>query len=196
MPEDSLRQRELSERFDVSATPIREALQRLALEGYVLLEEHRGATVLGHQGRFHESYLILETLLGLGVRVACDRGTPDGVESLRRIRSQYAQGIADGMSQNGLYHVSQSFSDELLRLGSLPMTSHMMRTARAAHSDYHTELIPERSDLLNSHRLEWMDEVTAAIEAKDAHRGREATRRFGERLFMTFGPMANNRASN
>lgn len=44
-PGARLKERELSERFEVSRVPVRQALQRLEAEGFVLTEPHRGAVV-------------------------------------------------------------------------------------------------------------------------------------------------------
>lgn len=40
-----LKERDLSERYDVSRIPVREALQRLEVEGFVQTSRHRGVTV-------------------------------------------------------------------------------------------------------------------------------------------------------
>ncbi len=42
-----LKERDISERFDVSRVPVREALRRLEAEGFVASEQNRGATVVG-----------------------------------------------------------------------------------------------------------------------------------------------------
>ncbi|WP_082492434.1 GntR family transcriptional regulator [Leifsonia sp. Root4] len=44
-PGARLKERELSERFEVSRVPVRQALQRLESEGFVVTEPHRGAVV-------------------------------------------------------------------------------------------------------------------------------------------------------
>jgi DNA-binding GntR family transcriptional regulator len=44
-PGARLKERELSERFKVSRIPVRQALQRLESEGFVVTEPHRGAVV-------------------------------------------------------------------------------------------------------------------------------------------------------
>lgn len=45
-PGERINERELCERFDVSRTPLREALKVLAMEGYVQLTPNRGATAV------------------------------------------------------------------------------------------------------------------------------------------------------
>ena len=44
-PGEQLRQRDIAARFNVSATPVREALRRLESEGLVLNDLHRGSRV-------------------------------------------------------------------------------------------------------------------------------------------------------
>ena len=43
---EQLRQRDLAQRFQVSQTPVREALRRLESEGLVIGDNHRGFTVV------------------------------------------------------------------------------------------------------------------------------------------------------
>ena len=45
-PGSSLRQRDIADKFQVSPTPVREALSRLRAEGYVETKLHQGATVV------------------------------------------------------------------------------------------------------------------------------------------------------
>ena len=44
-PGEWLKERELSERFEVSRVPVRQALQRLEVEGFVVMSRNRGATL-------------------------------------------------------------------------------------------------------------------------------------------------------
>ncbi len=62
-PGTPLRQRDLAERFDVSYTPVREALRRLESEGLVVTDVHRGATVAHTESEeMEENYRILAAL--------------------------------------------------------------------------------------------------------------------------------------
>ena len=51
LPGEPLRQRDLAERFNVSQTPVREALRRLESEGLVRADLHRGSRGGEHQRR-------------------------------------------------------------------------------------------------------------------------------------------------
>ena len=71
-PGTRLRQRELAEQFDVSYTPVREALRRLESEGLVVTDVHRGATVARTESKeMEDNYRILTELEALA-------GTPRG----------------------------------------------------------------------------------------------------------------------
>jgi DNA-binding GntR family transcriptional regulator len=69
-----LRQRTLAQQFGVSATPVREALNRLHAEGYVETRLHRGATVVrAASERRSENWRIRCTVEALAVELACER---------------------------------------------------------------------------------------------------------------------------
>lgn len=67
----ALRQRDIALQFDVSQTPVREALRRLESEGLVVSDPHRGATVAeARAGSVEENYQIRAALESLGARLA------------------------------------------------------------------------------------------------------------------------------
>lgn len=191
-PGSSLRSRELSELLGVSATPIREAFQRLATEGVLMLEDHRGARVMAYKDRFQESYLLLQVLLSFGVGVAVEKLESEDIGELRRILAEYEEGVQAGASQQHLYEISQSFSNELLRLSSLPMTAHMTEIARSVHSEFHSELSPREAKTLDARRIQWMNEVISAIDTGDTESGKRAIDDFGKHLYRTFMPRGSN----
>ena len=76
-PGTPLRQRVLAEQFDVSYTPVREALRRLESEGLVVTDVHRGATVARTESEMlQENYRILAALETLAGSLATDRRCP------------------------------------------------------------------------------------------------------------------------
>src|ERR1700759_2482587 len=70
-PGTPLRQRAPPEQFDVSYTPVREALRRLESEGLVVTDVHRGATVARTESQeLEENYRILAALEALAGSLA------------------------------------------------------------------------------------------------------------------------------
>ncbi len=75
-PGTPLRQRDLAEQFDVSYTPVREALRRLEAEGLVVTDVHRGATVARAESEeLEENYRILAALEALAGSLAVSKMT-------------------------------------------------------------------------------------------------------------------------
>jgi DNA-binding GntR family transcriptional regulator len=88
-PGSPLRQRDLAEQFDVSATPIREALRRLEAEGLVVGDTHRGATVAKpDEGARADNYRIRAALEPLAAEMATERIDADALAELETINEQ------------------------------------------------------------------------------------------------------------
>lgn len=87
-PGMQLREERLAETFGVSRVPIREALRRLASEGFVVVEPNHGASVAVHDNRSARELLevrsALETLIA---RSAAQHRTGEQVERLHSIVS-------------------------------------------------------------------------------------------------------------
>lgn len=82
-PGDRLVESELAERFGVSRTPIREALQRLETQS-LLTRDGRSLIVasLDH-GQLSELYVVRGELEGLAARLAARHATPEEIRVLR-----------------------------------------------------------------------------------------------------------------
>jgi DNA-binding GntR family transcriptional regulator len=77
-------QQALAEELDVSRMPIREALRRLAAEGFVDLVSHRGATVVDFSADdIRELYQIRAVLQALASRLSVPNFTEDDMSKVR-----------------------------------------------------------------------------------------------------------------
>ncbi len=87
MPGDRLVESELAERFGVSRTPIREALQRLETQS-VLVRDGRSMVVahLDHD-QLGELYIVRAELEGLAARLAAQHAAPEEVTVLKEMVS-------------------------------------------------------------------------------------------------------------
>jgi DNA-binding GntR family transcriptional regulator len=96
LPGEPLRQRDLAARFNVSPTPVREALQRLESEGLVRSVLHQGSRVAElEDDEQEESYRILATLEPLATGLAMERMTDHDFEEVRRLERAFAERLDD-----------------------------------------------------------------------------------------------------
>jgi DNA-binding GntR family transcriptional regulator len=90
-PGTPLRQRQLAEQFDVSYTPVREALRRLESEGLVVTDVHRGASVAqAESDALEENYRILAALESLAGSIAVSKMTDDDMAEIEDLYQQVA----------------------------------------------------------------------------------------------------------
>jgi DNA-binding GntR family transcriptional regulator len=102
-PGTRLDERALSERFDVSKTPVREALIDLASRGIVDLRQRRGAvvTVMSPEQIFALFEMMTE-LESLAAKLAAQRITPEVLQQIQDIHARAAYFLADDKSYDKL----------------------------------------------------------------------------------------------
>jgi DNA-binding GntR family transcriptional regulator len=80
-----LKEDELAAQLDVSRTPVREALRKLAAEDLVVLEAKRGASVRSYDAaELDDLYRLRAVLEGYAARRAAERIQPKQLEALRK----------------------------------------------------------------------------------------------------------------
>jgi DNA-binding GntR family transcriptional regulator len=88
-PNERLIEAELAERFDVSRTPIRESMQRLAADGLVA-SRRRGWVVREHSPReIQDIYEVRAALEGYAARLAAERASDDEIAEIVHIHESY-----------------------------------------------------------------------------------------------------------
>ncbi len=89
-PGQVLRQEELSERFGVSRTPVREALRRLAALGLVSFEPNRGVRVRTlSRDELRQAFLVRAELESLATELATPRMGAEELEALAAAEERY-----------------------------------------------------------------------------------------------------------
>jgi DNA-binding GntR family transcriptional regulator len=88
----------LMEQFGMGRTPAREAFNRLAAEGFIIIQRNKGAYVrpldIQQVRQFFDAYGASERLVGF----FCQTRDPNLIDNLRAIESQY-----EAVSKNSLY---------------------------------------------------------------------------------------------
>lgn len=106
----------LAERFGVSRTPVREAMQRLSLSGLVELRPRRGAFVR-QPGTVEliEMFEVMAEFEALCARLAADLATDEGIDALRAANARCALAVEAG-DADGYYRENEGFHHRLYAL--------------------------------------------------------------------------------
>lgn len=157
----------LADRFAVSRTPVRAALQRLASDGFIEIAPHVGALV--KEWSPEETRQIFEVrarLEGMGARLAARLAAPSDVQALRTLAEDIAVESVLGEAGRRRSELNRSFH---LRILALSGNSHLLRTAGnlmnmgllvRSYARF-TERDAQRSNLDHF-------DLVAAIESRDA----------------------------
>jgi DNA-binding GntR family transcriptional regulator len=142
-PGTVLRQEQLSERFDVSRTPVREALRRLAALGLVSFEPNRGVRVRSiSPSELREAFLVRAELEALATEVATPKMTPDDLAALDAAERRFSQLTLELRDQtrhaeqrdSSLFvewmQANYAFHDVIYAAAELPLVERLAKGAR------------------------------------------------------------------
>jgi DNA-binding GntR family transcriptional regulator len=167
LPGEPLRQRDLAARFNVSPTPVREALHRLESEGLVRSVLHQGSRVAPIDDEQEESYRILAALEPLAAGLAVEKLTDRDLADVRRLEHAFAQCSADEATATDL---NREFHFRIYECARSPLLLSLMRVLWVSFSHRrqlwrpHTESVQEHGQLVD------------ALAARDAERAKAVTR--------------------
>jgi DNA-binding GntR family transcriptional regulator len=144
-PGTVLRQEHLSEQFNVSRTPVREALRRLAALGLVSFVPNRGVRVRTiSREELHEAFMVRAELEALATEVAATKITPEDLAELEEVERRFAQISKDlrarepGEARRSLMaewvRANHAFHDVIYRVADLPFVEQLAKSARRSFS--------------------------------------------------------------
>ncbi len=118
-PDERINESALARQLSTSRTPLREALNRLAAEGFLRLSEGRGF----HCASFHpqgvlDLYELRQALEVEAVRLAGDRATPDQLVALREQIESGAEEYRAGTNTEQLLKHDELFHTQLVSLSA------------------------------------------------------------------------------
>ena len=162
-PGSTLRQEHLSEQFEVSRTPVREALRRLAALGLVTFEPNRGVRVrMLSLDEIREAFMVRAELESLATEIATLKMTDDDLAELERAERRFSRATRAlvEMSHDGRQdleiardwlHLNHSFHDVIYRAADVPAdradgeggASHLPREARVGDGCRPRRAVPE-----------------------------------------------------
>ena len=144
-PGSVLRQEQLSEQYQVSRTPIREALRRLAALGLVSFEPNKGVRVRTlERDELREAFLVRAELESLATELAVPRIDAEGLAALDEAETRFSdltlelrrrarEGTQDGTLLGELGAANHAFHDVIYTAATRRWSS-ASRRARAGAS--------------------------------------------------------------
>jgi DNA-binding GntR family transcriptional regulator len=124
-PGTLLRQRRLAQQFNVSATPVREALRRLESEGLVSYDVHRGSRVATVDLEEQEENLrVLAALESLATELAAEKITDADLDAVRTLERRFAECDADDPAVKEL---NRAFHFRIYECARSPLLLSLMR---------------------------------------------------------------------
>jgi len=188
-PGTVLRQEQLSERFAVSRTPIREALRRLAALGLVSFVPNRGVRVrtLSHD-ELREAFLVRAELESLATELAAPKMTEDDLaeldetearfsEATQALRARPREDVDRWRLTSEWVRANHGFHDVIYRVAAAPLVEQLAKGARRSFSGHavwgpggsEIDALYERND--REHRA-----IIAALRAGNAPGARALAR--------------------
>lgn len=184
VPGAKLRLDDLREQFGVSLSPLREALSRLAAEGFVVSENQRGFAVAPvSRAMFADVIKLRTTLESMALRESVEQGGEDwevGVLSALHRLKKFEGPRSDGQSMEEWERRHQDFHLALIAACESPLLLQFCTTLRDLNDRY-------RRLFLASYTLDRdvADEHQAIADAALAHDQEGAVRLLGEHIQRT-----------
>jgi DNA-binding GntR family transcriptional regulator len=187
-PGSVLRQEQLSERFGVSRTPIREALRRLAALGLVSFVPNRGVRVRTlSREELREAFLVRAELESLATELATPRMTPDDLARLDEAESRFGTltlelrakargGVEDNPLAIEWMKANYAFHDVIYQAAGSPYVERLAKSARRTFVGQITWVARAELDELYARNDEQHRAIREAIAAGSASGARVLAR--------------------
>lgn len=171
-PRERLMEIQLAEELGVSRTPIREALRKLELEGFIVMVPRKGAYVADLTFKdIADVFEIRAALEGLAAGLAAERITDEELENMERLLVEKAEAIAEKDIEK-LVAADTKFHEVLYQASRNQRLSAIISNLRVQIQRFRTLSLsyPGRSkQSLEEHRL-----IVEAIQSRDVQAAHQA----------------------
>ncbi len=170
-PGDYLDEAQLAERYDISRPPLREVLNQLAGEDYVILRKNRGAQVAPMTHKTLRNFFVAAPMIYAAVtRLAAERATSAQIMRLKDTQLLFRAAIRSGDAperalMNERFHalIGEMADNEYLTPSLRRLLIDHTRIGMTFYSPRNQSLASQRAVAADQH-----DEFIALIEAGDA----------------------------
>lgn len=167
-PGERLNERVLAERFNISRTPLREAIKILSLEGLVKLLPNRGAEVVQlTQSSVEDMFQVMGALEALAGELACMRATDDDIAEIRSLHEQMFEFFKAG-DRAAYFSLNQRIHQKIVACaGNAELSAMYVNLTQRVHRARYMANFSRRrwSQAMQEH-----DEILDALSQRDSAR--------------------------
>jgi DNA-binding GntR family transcriptional regulator len=167
-PGQKISERTLCMAFDVSRTPLREALKVLARDGLVVLTPHRGAPVsMLTVADMDEAFPVIGALEALAGEIACKQATDDEIDYISSLHGRMAI-THKSRDRQAYFRLNQQIHEALAEAARNPTLNRMreMLDGRVSRARYFANISTARWDQAMIEH----EKILEALKARDGDR--------------------------
>jgi DNA-binding GntR family transcriptional regulator len=167
-PGERLNERVLAERFNISRTPLREAIKLLSLEGLVRLLPNRGAEVTRlTPSDVEDLFQVMGALEALAGELACARATDEDIAEIRSMHERMFEHFKSG-DRAQYFSLNQRIHRKIVECARNEELSAMY--GNLTHRVYRARYMANFSTTRWGQAMEEHDEILAALSQRDSRR--------------------------
>ena len=173
-PGEAVDETQLASTFAISRTPLREVVQRLAGEGYLVLEKNRGSKVAPMDlSTLREFFQAAPMIYAAISRLAAERASREQIATLKEIQSHYRKAVTDNDVMAAALN-NHAFHAQIGVMAATPYLSPSLDRLLIDHTRIGQTFYRPQTDADRARISEAAAQHDAMIEAIAAHRPAEA----------------------
>ena len=173
-PRERLMEIQLAEELGVSRTPIREALRKLELEGFIVMVPRKGAYVADVSFKdIADVFEIRAALEGLAAGLAAERITDEELEEMERLVVEKTEAISNNDMER-LVAVDTSFHETIYKASRNERLTNIINNLREQIQRYRTTSLAYPGRMKRS--LEEHRGIVEAIQSRNAQLAHQVAR--------------------
>lgn len=172
-PNERLIEADLAERLQVSRTPVRETMLRLAGDG-LIVNHRRGWVVREHSAEeIREVYEVRAALEGFAARLAAERATDEELEAIAANHRDYTESVRDSARGEIVEH-NDAFHDAVIRAARNELLAQRIRDNSQYYFIHRIAGFLSDDEVRSS--LEGHENLVQALTARDPDRAEQVAR--------------------
>lgn len=170
-PRERLMEIQLAEELGVSRTPIREALRKLEMEGFIVMVPRKGAYVADISFKdIADIFEIRAALEGLAAGLAAERITDEELEEMERLLVEKAEAISSSNMEK-LVEVDTKFHEAIYKASRNERLTNIINNLREQIQRFRTKSLSYPGRMKRS--LEEHCSIVEAIQSRDIQQARQ-----------------------